>query len=292
MNSPAFLLKPLGPAIQQLVDSNATAPISKAKLIPQTSRHTRAHLQRPNSEAHKDVSTACSNTRSTRLICAKPVDAHQHHCYDCTCGGSVDRLHTAVLHTAVGRCLVDVIQTHSGTKVYIEQTIPAIARVVNNQVEHARVTLVFDQSGITAFVDVAIVTPFSYSPGLISAASARPGYMAKRAEKTKFDRHPHINLVPCLLVLEWQSWWSSSWRTTPRWLASLGAERDAQSFTWPGLSHHTCDPIPPVADSAWLPPRHRVRSTRSTPAGAHPASTDLSRTPPAGTDPSGTPCLI
>ena len=34
---------------------------------------------------------------------------------------------------------------------------------------------------------------------LLSAASTKPGLMAKRAEKTKFDRYPHINLVPFIL---------------------------------------------------------------------------------------------
>ena len=34
---------------------------------------------------------------------------------------------------------------------------------------------------------------------LVSAASTKPGHMAKRAEKSKFDRYPHINLVPFIL---------------------------------------------------------------------------------------------
>ena len=44
-----------------------------------------------------------------------------------------------------------------------------------------------------------IVAPFSCSPSLVSAASTKPGLMAKRAEKSKFDRYPHINLVPFIL---------------------------------------------------------------------------------------------
>ena len=39
----------------------------------------------------------------------------------------------------------------------------------------------------------------SCNPSLVSAASTEPGFMAKRAEKTKFDRYPHINLVPFIL---------------------------------------------------------------------------------------------
>ena len=34
---------------------------------------------------------------------------------------------------------------------------------------------------------------------LVSAASTKPGLMAKRTEKNKFDRYPHINLVPFIL---------------------------------------------------------------------------------------------
>ena len=49
--------------------------------------------------------------------------------------------------------------------------------------------LIFDQNDIITFIDVAIVTPFS-SPALIAAASTRPGHMAKRAGKIKFDPDP------------------------------------------------------------------------------------------------------
>ena len=41
--------------------------------------------------------------------------------------------------------------------------------------------------------------PFSSNISLMTAASARPGYMAKREEKKKFERYPRINLVPFIL---------------------------------------------------------------------------------------------
>ena len=41
-------------------------------------------------------------------------------------------------------------------------------------------------------------TPFWSNAALISAACARPGYMAKREEKNKFDRFSQINLVPLI----------------------------------------------------------------------------------------------
>ena len=73
------------------------------------------------------------------MICNKPVDPQQHHCYGCRYGGGVDRR-----DAAVGRCLANVIQSHSGEKVFIEQEVPALTRVVNGQSEHARMDLVFN----------------------------------------------------------------------------------------------------------------------------------------------------
>ena len=71
--------------------------------------------------------------------------------------------------------------------------------------------IVFDQNGTITYLDVAIVNgsasyldvsivaPFSWNPSLIAAASTRPGHMAKSAEKVKFDRDLHVNLVPFIL---------------------------------------------------------------------------------------------
>ena len=73
------------------------------------------------------------------------------------------------------RCLVDVIQSHSGAKVFVEQEVPALTRVVNGQTEHARMDLVFNLNGSVTFVDVSIVAPFSCKPSLVSAASTKPG---------------------------------------------------------------------------------------------------------------------
>ena len=89
----------------------------------------------------------------------------------------------------MARCLADVIHSHNGTEVYIEKSIPALIRVVNGRVEHARMDLVFDHNGSTTHLDVAIISPFYSNPALIAAASIRPGHMAKRAEKVKFDRY-------------------------------------------------------------------------------------------------------
>ena len=43
--------------------------------------------------------------------------------------------------------------------------------------------IVFNLYGQTYYIDTAVVTPFSANLGLMTAASARPGHMAKREEK-------------------------------------------------------------------------------------------------------------
>ena len=61
--------------------------------------------------------------------------------------------------------------TQSGAKVFIEQEVPALTRVVNGQTEHARMDLVFHLDGSVTYLDVSIVAPFSCSPSLVSAAA-------------------------------------------------------------------------------------------------------------------------
>ena len=131
-----------------------------------------------------DVARTCPNKRRS----GPNLDVQQHHCYGCRYGGGVDRR-----HTAVARCLADVIHSRSCTTVSFEEAVPGLTRIVNGQREHARMVLVFKLNG--SYLGVAI----SSNPALIAAASARPGHMAKRAEKSKFDRYPHINPAPCIL---------------------------------------------------------------------------------------------
>ena len=234
---PTFLLEPFGAALRQkttqkkqvstiqrnihkqlyscLIDTPTEQPI----LLSQSTSHTGAHLMLRSSEAYEaedrcfrvsvarrlmlphpaapnaaDVLQFCPNKSAAGVICNKPVDPKQHHCNGCRYGGGVDRR-----HAAVGRCLADVIQSHSGVKVYIEQEVLALTRVVNGHTEHAWMDLVFNFNGSVTYLDVSIVAPFSCSPSVVSAASTKPGLMAKRAEKNIFDRYPHIILVPFIL---------------------------------------------------------------------------------------------
>ena len=154
----------------------------------------RLMLPHPAAPNASDVVQSCTNESAAGLICNKPVDTQQHQCCGCRYGGGVDRR-----HAAVARCLADVIQSHSGAKVFIEQEVPALTRVVNGQTEHARMGLVFNLHGSVTFLDVSIVAPFSCNPTLVSAASTKPGLMAKCAEKKTFDRYPHIDFVPVIL---------------------------------------------------------------------------------------------
>ena len=73
------------------------------------------------------------------LICNKPVDTQQHSCYGFRYGGGVDRR-----HAEVARCLADVTHSHNGAKVFLEQEVPALTRVVTGQRDHARMDLVFN----------------------------------------------------------------------------------------------------------------------------------------------------
>ena len=154
----------------------------------------RLMLPHPAAPNATGVVQSCTNKSAAGLICNKPVDTQQHRCYGCRYAGGVDRR-----HAAVARCLGDVIHSHSGAKVFIEQEVPAFTRVVNGQTEHARMDIVFNLNGPGTYLDVSIVAPFSCNPSLFSAASTKPGLMAKRAEKNKFDRYSHINLVRFIL---------------------------------------------------------------------------------------------
>ena len=154
----------------------------------------RLMLPHPAVAGSANVVQFCPNKSAAGVICNKPVDPKQHHFYGCRFGGGVDRR-----HAALARCLADIIQSHSGVKVFVEQEVPALTRLVNTQTEDARMDLVFDLNDSVTNLDVSFVPPFSCSLSLVSAANTKIGLLAKRAEKNKFDRYPHINLVPFIL---------------------------------------------------------------------------------------------
>ena len=192
MNKPTFQLKPLGAALRlqttqkkqvstiqrnihkQLYNSLTDTPTERAILLSQSTSHTGAHLMQPRSEAYEiedrcfrvsvarrlmlphpvaanpaDVVQFCPNKSAAGVICNKPLDPKQHHCYGCRYGGGVDRR-----HAALARCLADIIQSHSGVKVFNEQEVPALTRVVNGQ---TRMDLVFNLHGSITYLDVSIV---------------------------------------------------------------------------------------------------------------------------------------
>ena len=151
-------------------------------------------LPHPVAANPADVVQFCPNKSAAGVVCNKPLDRKLHHCCGCRYGGGVDRR-----YAALARCFADIIQSHSGVKVFIEQEVPALTRVVNGQTEHARMDLVFNNHGSITYLDVSIVAPFSCNPSLVAAASTKPGLMAKKAEKAMFDKYRHINLLPFIL---------------------------------------------------------------------------------------------
>ena len=231
MNKPTFLLKALGAALhqknplkkkqvstiqrnihKQLYNSLIDTPTEQATLLWQSTSHTGAHLMHPRSEAYEiedrcfrvsvarrlmlphpaaanpaDVVQFCPNKSAAGVVCNKPLDPKQHHCYGSRYGGGVDRR-----HAAMGRSLADVIQSDSGVKVFIEQEVPALTRVVNGQTGHSRIDLVFNLNGSVTYMDVSIVAPFSCSPSLVSAASTKPGLV----HHSKCAPQPNNNSQP------------------------------------------------------------------------------------------------
>ena len=162
MNAPSLLLKSLGAALrthgsqktlvntiqqtthQQLLANLSTNHIQKAILLSQTAQITGAHFQQPNSEANEaddrcfqvsmarrfmlthptaalptNISPTCPNVSAAKRVCTCRIDQHQLHCIVCKSGGGVDQR-----HSALARCQADLVTTHTGAKVHIEQTIP------------------------------------------------------------------------------------------------------------------------------------------------------------------------
>ena len=207
---------------QQLLTSLSTNTIQKAILISQTAKNTGAHLQQPSSESYEaddrcfrvslarrlmlphpatnhpaNISATCPSVSAAKRTCACTIDDYQLHCMICKSGGGVDQR-----HSALARYLADLITTHTGIKAHIEQSIPGLTNIKQNgQTELARMDIVEALRGITYYIDTAIFSPFSSSVSLMTAASARPGYMAKREEKknstdTSVSTCPHSSLNP------------------------------------------------------------------------------------------------
>ena len=176
---------------RQFYNSLTETPTEQAILLSQSTSHIGAHLMQPSSEGYEvedrsfrvsvarrlmlphpaaanpaDVMQFCPNKSAPGVICNKPLDPNQHHCYGCRYGGGVDRR-----HAALARCLADIIQSHSGVKAFIEQEVPALTHIVNGQTEHARMDLVFNLNGSVTYLDVSVlllpslaVRPWSQQP--------------------------------------------------------------------------------------------------------------------------------
>ena len=196
MDTPSLLLKSLGAALrthgtqkvlvntiqqvshQQLVTNLSANNIQKAILISQTAKNTGAHLQQPSSESYEaddrcfqvslarrlmlahpaathadNISPTCPNVSAAKRICASRIDDYQLHCMICKSGGGVDQR-----HSALARCLADLITKHTGAKARMEQSLPWLTHTNSNGLsEMARMDSVVALRGITYYIDTAIV---------------------------------------------------------------------------------------------------------------------------------------
>ena len=137
-------------------------------------------LTHPAAAHATDITPTCPNVSAAKRACTCLIDPHQIHCMICKKGRGVDQR-----HSALARCLADLITTHTGVKVHLEQTIPEIPRQPRPgaQPEGARMDIGFNLHGQVYYINTVVVTSFSTNMGLMTAASARPGHMAKREEK-------------------------------------------------------------------------------------------------------------
>ena len=149
----------------------------------------RLMLPHPAAANPADVVQFCPNKSAAGVICNKPLDPKQHHCYGYRYGGGVDRR-----HAALARCLADIIQSHSGVKVFIEQEVPALTRVVNGQTEHARMDLVFNLNGsITYFwMSLLLLLSLAVSPWSLLPAQNQDSWPRDRRRPNLTGTHTSI----------------------------------------------------------------------------------------------------
>ena len=77
-----------------------------------------------------DISATCPNVSAAKRVCSCP---RQLQCIVCKSGGGGDQR-----HSALASCLADLVTTHTGAKVIIEETIPGFPREPDAQPQGAR----------------------------------------------------------------------------------------------------------------------------------------------------------
>ena len=69
-----------------------------------------------------NISATCPNVSAARRVCSCSSEARQPQCIDCKSGGGGDQR-----HSALASCLADLVTTHTGAKVNIEESIAALS---------------------------------------------------------------------------------------------------------------------------------------------------------------------
>lgn len=202
--------------IAQDIMANADV-VERGLLASQAMSHTGAHLQQPPMQEHEaydhifsvsvarrlrlphpsvahpiQMATHCPNMAASRLVCGTQLGLMLNHCVTCAKGGGVIRRQDAVV-----RCLANLIQKYKNTQARVGQWVPTMQRTAQGY--QARLDVVFFDNACPAYIDVAIVAPYSADPALMASAAAKAGYMARRAERNQFGRYPGHNLIPVVL---------------------------------------------------------------------------------------------
>ena len=126
-------------------------------------------LVHPAASDPTNISLTCPNVSAAKRKCACPMNSHQLHCMTCKSGGGVHQR-----HSALARCLEDLITTHTGprfTSNKVSQVFHALPSLCA-QAEGARMDVVFDVLGSTYYIGTDVVTSFSSNAGLISPPPA------------------------------------------------------------------------------------------------------------------------
>ena len=197
MNKPTFQHKPLGAALRlqttqkkqvstiqrnihkQLYNSLTDTPTEQAILLSQSTSHTGAHLMQPRSEAYEIEDRCFRVSVARRLMLPHPAAANP----------------------------ADVVQFCPATNLSIRNSIIAMAtdmeEVLIADMQHWRdaLRISFNHTVVSQYLLNKKYLPLLVlsTDKLNTLECTKPGLMAKRAEKTKFDRYPHINLVPFIL---------------------------------------------------------------------------------------------
>ena len=230
MNKPTFQLKLLGAALRhkatqkkrvttiqrhfhkQFSNSLTDTLAEQAILLSQSTSHTGAHLMQPRSEAYEAEDRCFRVLVARRLILPHPAAFNAQTKVRRVSSATNQWMRNSIIATAVGAEEVLTAGLHLwGDALQTSFTHTVAPRCSSNRKYLPSPVFSTDRLNMLGWVLSLTSTArsrmwmclllllFSCNPSLVSAANTKPGLMVKRAGKNKFDRYPHINLVPVIL---------------------------------------------------------------------------------------------